>query len=159
LSDLSAVIEEANLDRFHLMGFSRGASYALGYAQTNEHRLQSLILGEYPAVHKQMSAAWRDDYIFNYLKPMKREENIREEAVNGIQRDSSQLQLDAKLNLPILVIRGMLEGALISEADANHYKQLYSNITVNEFEHSAHDIRSVENEKLYQSIKQFINHA
>ncbi|MGO4344368.1 alpha/beta fold hydrolase [Paenibacillus sp. MCAF9] len=158
IADLSAVVEAAAVDRFHLMGYSRGVSYALGYAQTNEHNLESLILEDYPAEHKQMSAEWRHDYIFNYLKPMKREEKIREQAVIGIERDSSQLQLDVKLKLPVLVMRGMLEGSLLSDAELIHYKQLFSNITVKEFFESAHNIRGTEKEELYQTIEQFIKH-
>lgn len=157
VSDLSAVIQETSIDRFHLMGYSRGVSYALGYAQTNENRLSSLIVQDYPAEHKQMSVQWAEDYIHNYLMPTGRNKYIRQQAVKGIQRESTPIQLYAKLDLPVLVIRGLLEGSLLSDADLLQYSHMFNDILVKEFAGSAHDIRDTEREALYQAIKDFLN--
>jgi pimeloyl-ACP methyl ester carboxylesterase len=157
VSDLSAVIQDSAIDRFHLMGYSRGVSYALGYAQTNENRLISLIVQDYPAEHKQMPVQWAEDYIHNYLMPTGRNKYIRQQAVKGIQRDSTSIQLHAKLTLPVLVIRGLLEGSLVSDEELLQYTHMLKDLTLKEFAHSAHDIRSTEKDALYQTIKDFLN--
>ncbi|WP_169082893.1 alpha/beta fold hydrolase [Paenibacillus sp. PL91] len=157
VSDLAAVVQETGIERFHLMGNSRGVSYALGFAQKNADQIVSLIVEDYPAEHKQMSAEWADEYINQYLIPTGRNKFIRQQAVKGIQRDSTPVRMEAKLALPAMVIRGMLEGSLLSEADMLHYKHLFSILTVKEFANSAHAIRATEREQLYLSIKQFLD--
>lgn len=59
-------------DSFHLFAYSRGVSYALGYMQLHEEHVCSLIVGDYPAEHRAMTAEWAVDYINNYLIPFKR---------------------------------------------------------------------------------------
>ncbi|CAM3923954.1 alpha/beta hydrolase [Paenibacillus alkaliterrae] len=157
VEDLATVIQETGLKSFHLMGNSRGVSYALGYAQTNESRLLSLIVLDYPAEHKQMSVEWAEDYINHYVIPTGRIKHIRQQAVKGIQRDSTTILLNAKLDLPVLVIRGLLAGSLISDAELNHYKHIYNNLTIREFAESAHDIQASEKQELYRVIKEFLN--
>ncbi|MDQ8735326.1 alpha/beta hydrolase [Paenibacillus sp. LHD-38] len=159
LSDLAAVIQDASIDCFHLMGYSRGVSYALGYAQLHVNRLTSLIVEDYPPEHKQMSPEWAEDYISNYLVPSGRVNNISPEAVRGIQRESTQLELEAKLSLPTLVLYGLQEGSLLKETDLSKYKQLFSDITVRPFVQSGHNIRGTEKSRLYESIKHFLNEA
>ncbi|WP_139998690.1 alpha/beta fold hydrolase [Paenibacillus paridis] len=156
ITDISAVVEHSKLERFHLMGNSRGVSYALGYAQTNEERLDSLIVEDYPAEHKQMPTGWAADYLSNYIIPTNRTANIRVEAVEGIQRESSAVFFNANLMLPVLVMRGLLEGSLINDQDLCQYTSLMPNVTIASFEQSAHNIRYKEQGKLYQTISQFL---
>jgi pimeloyl-ACP methyl ester carboxylesterase len=157
VSDLSVVVQETGIKRFHLMGNSRGVSYALGFAQKNADQIVSLIVEDYPAEHKQMSPEWADQYINQYLIPTGRNKFIRQQAVKGIQRDSTPIRMEAKLALPAMVIRGMLEDSLISEADLLHYKGMFTAVTVKEFADSGHAIREKERDKLYLSIKQFLD--
>ncbi|WP_053375906.1 alpha/beta fold hydrolase [Paenibacillus sp. FJAT-27812] len=157
VSDLSAVIQETAIGSFHLFGNSRGVSYALGYAQKNAKQIKSLIVEDYPAEHKQMTAEWADDYINQYLIPTGRNKLIRQQAVKGIQRDSTPIKLDGKLELPALVIRGLLEGSLLSEADVLQYGDMFTTVKVEAFADSGHNIRNMERDKLYLTIKQFLD--
>ncbi|WP_141502902.1 alpha/beta fold hydrolase [Paenibacillus luteus] len=157
ITDLSAVVEHSKVKRFHLMGNSRGVSYALGYAQTNEERLESLLVEDYPAEHKQMPTGWAADYLSNYIIPTNRTANIRVEAVEGIQRESSAVFLNANLKLPVLVMRGLLEGSLINDQDLRQYTSIMNNVTIASFEQSAHNICYREQDKLYQTIRQFLD--
>lgn len=158
VGDLAAVIQETGIEKFHLMGNSRGASYALGYAQTNQNRILSLIIQDYPAEHKQMSMEWAEKYINEYLIPTGRNKYIRQQAVKGIYKDSSSILLHAKLEHPVLVIRGLLEGSLIHENDVDQFHQLFTHLSVRDFPNSSHDIRETEREELYQAIKEYLSH-
>ncbi|QYR23499.1 alpha/beta hydrolase [Paenibacillus sp. sptzw28] len=159
ITDIGRVIQHAGLTKYHLLGNSRGASYALKFAQEREqaNHVLSLTLIDYPPEHRQMPPGWAEDYINNYLIPFDRLGNIRAEAVWGIQRDSAQIALDHKMKLPALVIRGLLEGSLISDHDLNKYKEIFRNLTVHEFANSGHNIRTSEKEQLEKSIADFLS--
>ncbi|PZD97299.1 alpha/beta hydrolase [Paenibacillus sambharensis] len=156
ITDLASVIREAGLERYHMMGYSRGVSYALGYVLEHQEQVHSLIIEDYPAEHKQMPDGWAEDYIHNYLIPYYRTDNIRPEAVWGIQRESTQQQLDKELDLPVLVQKGKLEGSLLNEEHIQGFKEIYQNVVIKEYYHSGHDIRSSEKLALYQDIKDFL---
>lgn len=156
VSDIESVVESASLDRFHLFSYSRGVSYALGYARTNSGRIASIIAQDYPAQHKEMAPEWADAYINDYLIPYGRTENIRPEAVRGIQRESSQIDLQIPLNVRLLVMRGLLEDGLVGDDDVEIYKSMSPSAEILSFQFSGHSIRSTEKPLLYETIKNFI---
>ncbi|MFD0587983.1 alpha/beta fold hydrolase [Paenibacillus sp. GCM10027627] len=156
VSDLDSVAQAAGLHLFHLYAYSRGVSYALGYLQQNSEKVASILLQDYPPEHKAMTEDWAENYIGNYLIPNKRTGHIRSEAVWGIQRESEQIHFDFTMDKKMLLLRGLQEGSLLSELDVDRYIKRASNATVVGFEHSAHDIRSVEKELLFQTIKNFL---
>lgn len=49
VSDIAAVAEDAGLGQVHVMTFSRGTCYALGWVARNLGRVRSLSIGDYPA--------------------------------------------------------------------------------------------------------------
>jgi hypothetical protein len=159
ITDIDKVIEHTGLTKYHLLGNSRGVSYALKFAQEQEqsNHVLSLTLIDYPPEHRRMPPGWAEDYINNYLIPFDRLGNIRAEAVWGIQRDSTEIALDHNMRLPALVVRGLLEGSLISDNDLNKYKEIFRNLTVQEFANSGHNIRGSEKERLYRAISEFLN--
>ena len=159
IADIEAVVASAGLKYFHLYGFSRGVSYALGYAKNHPAHISSLLLGDYPAEHKKMPEDWADDYIHNYLIPFNRTTNIRPEAVIGIQRDSTQQSLQFEYSNPVLVMRGLKEDSLVSNTDLQIYYEAFTHIQVVEFSHSGHAIRNTEKEKLYSTIVSFLEKA
>lgn len=89
VSDIAAVVADAQLNRFHLYANSRGVAYALGYMEKDSSGVMSVILQEYPAEHRAMPEGWAEDYISRYLVQFSRQRNIRPEAVRGIEREST----------------------------------------------------------------------
>lgn len=157
VTDIVSVVDDARITRFHILGNSRGVSYALGYARSNSNKVASLILIDYPLEHKAMSEEWADDYIHNYLVPCNRIDNIRPAAVRGIQTESTQESLQFHYEEPVLVIRGLLEGSLVSNHELEKYKNSFMNIEIEEFQKSGHDIRVTERALLYKKIIDFID--
>jgi pimeloyl-ACP methyl ester carboxylesterase len=156
VSDIEAVVHDAGLNRFHLYSYSRGVSYGLGYAEKRPSSVFSLIIQDYPAMHKEMSSNWAEDYILNYLVIFNRQRIIRPEAVRGIQRESIQKDFTFKSNKKWLVIRGLLEGSLLDNDGIKQYKLMNPNVIIKSFEHSGHDIRNTEKDLLYQTINSFL---
>ncbi|MBT2760597.1 hypothetical protein J7E85_05025 [Paenibacillus sp. ISL-20] len=99
---------------------------------------------------------WSKDYIENYLVPFNRLSHIRPEAVMGIQRESIQRSIKFSSEKPVLVMRGLLEGSLISNEELEEYKEQFSNLHITELKNSGHDVRSTEKSKIYKIIKEFV---
>ncbi|GIQ69618.1 hydrolase [Xylanibacillus composti] len=159
VTDLQAVISEANLPAFHLMGHSRGVSYVLGYALNHNEAIRSLVLEDYPAEHKKMPESWAEFYIRDYLIPAQREAHIRQEAVRGIERESTQLSLAKRLNLPVLILRGMQEGSMLTDAHMQEYESLYMHLEKKNYPNSGHDIRNTESAAMVKDIQAFLARA
>jgi len=157
VSDIEAVVQSSGLNQFHLFAYSRGVSYALGYLQQHGGRIQSVILQDYPAQHKAMSEEWAEDYIHNYLIPYERTGHIRSEAVWGIQKESRQISFQYTISQPALVLRGLLEGSLLDDEDVQQYTHMAKDIAVEGFQHSGHDIRTAERDKLFELIHTFLS--
>ncbi|MGM1048122.1 MAG: alpha/beta fold hydrolase [Bacillota bacterium] len=155
--DIVSVIKETSLDHFYLFGYSRGVSYALGYTRLYSERIEKLIIQDYPPEHKAMPVEWAHDYIENYIIPYKRINNIRPEAVYGIQRDSTQEQITFEFSKPVLVMRGLQKDSLLSNKGLEQYKIQFPEIQIEEFIESGHDIRRNERSKLYETIKRFLD--
>lgn len=159
IQDIEDIVSHLSLESFNLFAYSRGVSFALGYMYNNPNKIKKVILQDYPPEHKQMSTEWADDYIHNYLIPFKRTGNISEIAVNGIARDATQIPFNEMITKPVLILRGMLEGTLITEEDVQKYKELIEDCTVIQFFESGHDIRSAESDKQLEVIQAFLNEA
>lgn len=158
IDDIASVVRCAALERFHLFGYSRGASYALGYAQGHKEQIHSLLVGDYPPEHRAMPLDWPEDYINQYLIPCNRiDDYIRSSAVYGIQRESSQISLDDPLDIPVLVARGLLDGSMVSDIDLDRYKDWCSQLIVKEYAQSGHDIRENEKALFYSDIIRFLD--
>ncbi|CAI6087307.1 alpha/beta fold hydrolase [Cohnella sp. JJ-181] len=154
--DIDAIVRRTGLAQFHLYGYSRGVSYALAYARLHPHLIVTLIVQDYPAEHKAMTAEWARAYIDEYLVPTGRLSQIRAEAVYGIHRDSTAASLAFPFDKPVLVLRGLLPDALIPEDALLPYKMHFSRLSIVDFGESGHNIRGTEKEKLDRTISDFI---
>ncbi len=63
IGDLRAVVEARSLDRPVLVAFSRGSSYALGYALTYPAETRGLVIGDYFARHVGLPAEIADQQL------------------------------------------------------------------------------------------------
>jgi pimeloyl-ACP methyl ester carboxylesterase len=157
VTDIEAVVRHLGLERFHLFAYSRGVSYALGYLEQHRETVESVLLQDYPPQHKSMTPEWGESYIHDYLIPYGRLANIRPEAVRGIVGDSVQRSFEFGINKPMIVLRGMLEGGLLDDADIQRYREMNARAEIANFEHSAHDIRNTEKETLFATISAFLD--
>lgn len=163
IEDIELVVNEVKLDDFCLMGYSRGVSYALGYATTNLHRIRGLILGEYPAEHKDMNVGWAkkqmDIYNIHNLSV-----SITYDVLKYIEIDSIYKDFSNDLNsvkCPTLILKGTLDDTLLTSSDISKYRNNLGskNIIIENFSNSGHDIMKNELFKMINSIKKFLNYV
>ena len=160
LSDISSVVDKLNLQSYYLLGYSRGVSYAIGHVLDAKQSVKGLILEEYPAEHKRMSPEWAEDYINGYLTPTGRIIQMRAVAVHGIQRESVQYDFWdelGKVAMPVLLMRGMLEGSLLTDEDEDRYRNNVKNLSTFHFHVSEHDVWRSEYALFVQKLKEFMS--
>ena len=160
IEDIESVVNELKLDKFCLMGYSRGVSYVLGYSILNPNKLSGLILGEYPAEHKRMHNGWAKEQMGVYEShdiPI----SITYDVLKKIERDSRYEDFSINLNkikCPALILKGLEEDTLLPEVEINRYiNNLGGNsIRIEKFSKSGHDIISNEFHEIVLAIQNFL---
>ncbi|WP_232699377.1 alpha/beta fold hydrolase [Brevibacillus daliensis] len=144
ISDIDTVINHLALKEFILLGYSRGVSYAIGYAIKYTKNLKGLIICDYPANHTQLRQGWVE--FFSSLPPWRGKplsERMNLQALHGLQSESTQVSFWDDLpsiTCPTLIIRGGKEGALISLETAKQYVEKMPQADVAVFVDSDHNI-------------------
>jgi hypothetical protein len=103
-----------------------------------------------------MTPEWAEAYIEHYLIPQNRLGHIRPEAVRAIQRESTQIALHSQINVPVLVTRGMLEDSLITDEDLQNYREMCTNLSIQQFYQSGHTLKSSEKALFYETVELFL---
>ncbi|MGJ9382135.1 alpha/beta fold hydrolase [Salipaludibacillus sp. CF4.18] len=158
--DIETVVRHFGLKNFHLMGYSRGVSYALSYAINNADYLKSLILAEYPPEHKEMPKGWAKEYLETYWGDKLGFDIMKPHVVMGIEQDSTFINFRLKLHRiksPALIMRGLLDESLLSEEQAKAYVNELIDGKVEVFEKSGHTLKESETEKFIATLKLFLN--
>jgi len=140
--DIEAVIGAEQIDRFHLMTFSRGTTPAIEVALRRPDRVASLSIGDYrpaevalPAafVEQQWQGRWRG-------KPMP--ERVRRHVLEEISREARQRDLApdvGALGIPVLVARGD-SGGLLDDPAVEHYQRNVRGVETVVIPGSGHDL-------------------
>lgn len=162
IEDIELVANDLRLDKFCLMGYSRGVSYALGYAISNLNKIRGLIVGEYPAEHKNMNKGWAKEQMDVYNRH-DLSVFITYDVLKNIEIDSKYKDFSTDLNkvkCPTLILKGEKEDTLLSKCDISKYiNNLGSkSIRIEKFSNSGHDIMTSELFQMILSIKNFLNY-
>lgn len=160
ISDLEAVIEEADMDKFCLLGFSRGVQYALGYALKHPEKLTGLILVDFPPFQTKPSAKFWIELV--YLgRPLT--DFTRPEAFEGMERESIVADFTKQLNkitCPVIIFRGVQDTNSIpsnlSENDLKLYFDNMTNVREVQFHNSGHMIPDDETELYINTVNDFL---
>lgn len=163
LSDVSAVVQHVGLKDYCVLGFSRGASYALGWALEHQNEMSGLILVDQPPVHTKPGPGYVDYWsglvylgvpILNFMRP---------EALKGLERDAEDMDFSprlAELKLPVAFFAGRSRKAAIqsnvTDEDISNYKRSLESLEVVEFERSGHMIPDEEQQKYVEEIASFL---
>jgi pimeloyl-ACP methyl ester carboxylesterase len=159
VEDIKAVVRFFDLQSFYLMGYSRGVSYALGYALEEISKLKGLILAEYPAVHKQMEPGWADQYLQTFWGNERGSSLLAEHVVRGIEQEAQQHSFRPMLpqiSCPTLILRGTREDSLLSKEEAATYQHEISDTRVVVFEHTGHTLKESEFDKFVHSLRCYL---
>ncbi len=150
VADVAAVLAHLRLNRFCLMGYSLGVPCALGYALQQPQGLVGMIVADYPAWYPALSDDWADRVLA--ANPQRAKPVV----ARALQRDAKEVLLWESLpriRVPVLVLRGALPGALLTEDAAEIYKQKLQHARVVVLEDSAHELWTPE---YLQALREFM---
>lgn len=164
LSDIEAVVNHCKLQNYCVLGFSRGASYALGWSLKNQQYMSGLILGDQPPIHTKLSSKhvefWSSlEYlgvpILNFM---------RRTAIEGLEKEAKEVDFSSRISLlkiPVTLFVGRNKEAKIPSDILDETLQLYKkeipSCEIIEFSKSGHMIPDEEPEKYIEEIASFIN--
>ena len=147
LSDIAAIVQYCGLRQYAMLGFSRGASYALGWVLHHQQEVSKLILVDQPPVHRSFTPEAVNFWIEFTYQNVPVLNHIRREALHGLGREAKFVDYTSdlgRLTLPVaLFVGGRKEGDIpsnISEETLCLYKESLPDLTVKEFPHAGHMI-------------------
>ncbi len=120
VADFAAIAESFGCDRFTLMAYAMGATWALGYALRCPERVAGLILGDYPARYRALKPGWGDRAVA--AMP----DRANPAVARALERDSFEVDMWDRLGeirCPVLILRGGQPGALVTDEVAARYRQ------------------------------------
>ncbi|HEX2944497.1 MAG TPA: alpha/beta hydrolase [Clostridia bacterium] len=164
LSDIDAVVANCKLENYIVLGFSRGASYGLGWSMKNQKNMSGLILVDQPPVHIKPGEGYVEYWsglvylgipILNFM---------RREALEGLSREAENVDFSDRLEglkIPVSLFVGRSANSNIPSSLTEEEIQLY-NRSVEDFEtvdfyDSGHMIPDEEQQKYIDEIARFIN--
>lgn len=151
VSDIASVIRNQDLSSFCLMAYSMSVPYAIQYAFENQNQVKALILCDYPARYPAIPFAWAERILEN--------NDLSERAVQGIQQESREIvfwDVLAQLDLPVFVLHGGTEAALLKPDSIQLYKEKVKDVTIIPFPFSGHELWEPDYDTFLQSIESIL---
>ncbi len=112
IGDLRAAVEQLGIIRPIVVAFSRGSSYALGYALQYPTELRGLVIGDYFARHVGLPVEFAEQQLATRIRGVLIADRMSEHAVRQVFAESREIPLWERLTeipCPVLVIRGAEE--------------------------------------------------
>ncbi len=145
IGDLRAVVESLKLEQPALVGFSRGSSYALGYALQFPDQVRGLVVGDYQARHVGLPAEFAEQQLRMEIRGVPVAQRMPGHAVRGVIADSRDVPLWdrlAELRCPVLVIRGDRRGCLVTDEVAEQWQRSLPSVEMATIAGAGHDLWS-----------------
>ena len=147
----AVVVERLGLDRPIVVAFSRGSSYALGYALHFPADLRGLVIGDYFARHVGLPAEIADQQLVSKVRGVPMSERMSEHAVRQVFAESHEVPLWDRLveiQCPVLVIRGGRKSAIVGEELAAQWEASLPSVQLALLPDAGHDLWSREHRRL-----------
>ena len=128
-----------------LVAFSRGSSYALGYALQFPDQVRGLVVGDYLARHVGLPAEFAEQQLRMDIRGIPVAERMPEHAVRGVYAESRDVPLWdrlAELRCPVLVIRGGRRGSLLTDELAGRWQASLPSAQMATIAGAGHDLWS-----------------
>jgi pimeloyl-ACP methyl ester carboxylesterase len=145
IGDLRAVIESLELERPILVAFSRGSSYALGYALQFTNHVRGLVIGDYHARHVGLRAEFAERQLRLEIRGVPVAQRMPEHAVRGVVADSRDVPLWdrlTELRCPVLMIRGGRRGRVVTDELAEQWRASLPSVEMATIVGTGHDLWS-----------------
>jgi pimeloyl-ACP methyl ester carboxylesterase len=164
LSDIESVVSHCQLKNYVVLGFSRGASYALGWSLKHQQEMAGLILVDQPPVHFKPGAGYVEYWSNLKYQGIPILNFMRRQALEGLERESTQIDFSgqlAQLKISVCFFVGKNKEAKIpsdiTEEIVQRYRQTIAQCEVVEFLKSGHMIPDDEQAKYISEIAAFVH--
>lgn len=163
LSDINVVVKQCRLQNYCVLGFSRGASYALGWSLKNQMNMCGLILVDQPPIHTKPGLGYVEFWsnlvylgvpILNFM---------RLDALVGLEREAIEIDFSSQLSrlqIPVAFFVGRgKESSIpsdISDETLQLYKKAIPDLEVIDFHNSGHMIPDEQQQKYISEVISFI---
>lgn len=158
VADIASVVKQSATGTFHLMTFSRGTCYGLGYAVDHPERILSISLGDYPAREIIIPSEKTNAFMAGKWRGRPVAERLSELAFSKIVAESEGhvfWEQIASLNLPSLVVRSGRDSPVTDEDWATYLHHL-PDATFVRFEDSPHDIFRPDRLRFFRLVRYHI---
>ncbi len=162
VSDVEAVIRTLNLQRFCLMGFSRGVTFAIGCSLHCLESITGMVLIDFPARYHSYPPEWIDEFLSTSFGGKLGSQKLDPRVAWALQREAVDTPLSDRLTrftFPVLVLHGGQPGSLIAPSAVKRYRQLLRNGKVVMFKDSGHDLREPDYELFISTLEAFLKDA
>lgn len=163
LSDIAAVVEHCGLENYCVLGFSRGASYALGWSLRQQQNMRGLILVDQPPVHQKPGPGYVDFWSNLVYLGVPVLNFMRREALEGLERDAAEVNFCpelSRLRIPVAIFVGRNKAAAIHSDLPDEILRCYTRAVpsceVVEFCRSGHMIPDEEQDKYIREVAAFV---
>jgi pimeloyl-ACP methyl ester carboxylesterase len=159
IGDVAAVIDAAGLEQPVLVGFSRGSSYALGYALRAPERVRALVIGDYFARHVGLPPEFAERQLAVVLRGVPMSERMPEHAVLGVARESREVPLWdrlGELDGPVLLVRGGRRGVLANDEVTAQWQAALPTVQVAMLPNAGHDLWSRDPDAYLAVLRAFL---
>lgn len=154
VSDIAATVAQWGFERPAMMGYAIGAAYAIAYAVDAPDKLSALIIGDYPARYRALSAKW----VGTALESMG--ERARPDVAHALQRDSAQVSLWERLGsirCPTAIMRGAQAGSMVTAEVAAKYQEYRPGVEIITLENNGHELWKPDFDSYIEAIGDFLS--
>lgn len=159
VADVDAVVTDAGIERLHVVSYSRGTGYALGWSVANPTRVASVTVGDYAAAQvvpppwfgeRARKGSWRGRPITDRMRPS---------AIDAMLADAVRVEMWEPLGAigcPVLLIRGGSRGAIVDDDMEARYRAAIADLAVEHFESSGHDLWDPDPDRFAATVRRFV---
>lgn len=160
IGDLRAVVASRGLDRPILVAFSRGSSYALGYALDHPDAVRGLVVGDYTARHVGLPEDMAEQQLAMKVRGVPVAERMSEHAVRRVLAESREVPLWERLvelRCPVLAIRGGARGAVLTDELADRWRTSLPSVELATIAAAGHDLWSRDPDTYLATLLPFLD--
>ena len=159
--DVGAVVDAVTDGDVHLVTFSRGTTYGVGWAVANPHRVRSVSIGDYVPEEKVLTGGQADRLLAGRWRgsPVSDRLDVRAAQLTfEAARPQSMWTALARLDVALLAVRSG-GSFLVGDDDWARYRELFPDAELVEFGESPHDIFRPDRARFPTLVRRLVERA
>jgi pimeloyl-ACP methyl ester carboxylesterase len=142
-ADLRAVLDEEDIERFHLMTFSRGTTWGLDLLLADPTRVETVSIGDYWAREKHLDAEVAEQMLASRFRGRPMSERVESHVIRevlGASVDRDLFDEVAATGLPVLVATGTQSSCLLDDDTVQEWRDRVPGVEVAVIDGAGHDL-------------------